>query len=75
MDDELRELDLQLAEAIRKVNELNQMLSHRVDWSLKIKSLAQKQRNNQELWKPPMTAFGFEMQQALRDLHIAILGN
>lgn len=74
MDDEFRELDLQLASAESHIKDLQAKLSNHVAHDLMIKALAQKQRDNLELWKPPMTAFGFEMQQALREIHVAILG-
>lgn len=74
MDDEFREMDLNLASAECQIKKLHANLSDRVAQELKLKKLAQDQRNNPELWKLPMTAFGFEMQQALRELHIAILG-
>jgi hypothetical protein len=75
MDLDYHEMDMQLASANSRVKELEALLDTKrkqiIEWQL----LAQKQRNNENLWKPPMTSFGHEMQYALRELHASLLDN
>lgn len=67
------EMDMQLASANDKVKELEEKLQAKMKEITAHRVLAQKQRDNMDLWKPPMTSFGHELQMALRELHIAIL--
>lgn len=75
MDLDYHEMDMQLAMANDQVKELQEKLQERSNMVISYKKIAQRQRENMELWKPPMTAFGHELQQALRELHIALLDN
>ena len=73
MDLDYHEMDMQLATANDKVKELQAKLIDKNTMFLAYKAIAQKQRDNLDLWKPPMTAFGHELQMALRELHALIL--
>jgi hypothetical protein len=75
MDLDYHEMDMQLASANSRIKELEALLDTKRKQIIEWQSLAQKQRNNESLWKPPMTAFGHEMQNALRDIHAALLDN
>jgi hypothetical protein len=68
-------MDMQLASANSRIKELEALLDTKRKQIIEWQSLAQKQRNNESLWKPPMTAFGHEMQNTLRDIHAALLDN
>lgn len=67
------EIDMQLAEARDEIQYLKERLDEKRTHVAKAKALAQQQRNNQSLWLTPMSAFGHEIQQALRDLHSVLL--
>jgi hypothetical protein len=75
VDLDYHEMDMQLASANSRIKELEALLDTKRKQIIEWQSLAQKQRNNESLWKPPMTAFGHEMQSALRDLHATLLDN
>lgn len=67
------EIDMQLATANDQIRELQAKLNDKAIMILAYKTIAQRQRENQELWKPPMTAFGHELQMALREIHSVLL--
>lgn len=70
---EYYELDLQLAQAQDRIKELQAANDEKRMHIMALKLVAQRQRDSQELWLTPMSAFGHEIQQALRELHNCIL--
>lgn len=73
MNPEYYELDLQLAQAEDRIKELQGVCEQRRLLIAELKGIAQRQRDDQKLWLTPMSAFGHEIQQALRELHTLIL--
>ena len=72
MDLDIHEMDLQLASANDEIRELKALLDHKRSILAKARALANHQKLNEGLWKPPISAMGQDLQQALRDLHGAL---
>lgn len=74
MDLDIHEMDMQLASANDEIRDLQRRLEMKRAVLAKARALVNHQRLNEGLWKPPMSAMGQDLQQALRDLH-GVLGD
>lgn len=66
---DIHEMDMQLASANDQIRLLNERLDAKRAILTKARALAVAQAADDGLWKPPMTAMGQGLQQALRELH------
>lgn len=75
MELDYREMDMQLASANDEIKHLKAKCEEKRKALVAIQAMAQRQREDKELWHQPGTAFGLRMQQALREIHHLALEN